>query len=53
MWEEADMVRRVNIVSDKRAAAARMDALRARLPVVKTDQIVRWIREQRVERFAA
>ena len=35
----------------KRDAAARMDALRARLPAVETDQIVRWIREEREQRL--
>jgi len=44
------MVRSVNIMMDKQDAATRMDALRARLPAVKTDQIVRWIREQREQR---
>ena len=44
------MDRRVNIMMDKQDAAARMDALRERLPVVKTDQIIRWIREQREQR---
>lgn len=33
--------------SRRRDAAARMDALRARLPAVPTDRIVRWIREER------
>ena len=32
-------------------ASARMDALRARLPAVGTDQIVRWIREDREQRL--
>ena len=45
------MVRRVNILMDKRDASARMDALRARLPAVETDQIVRWIREEREQRL--
>ncbi len=31
----------------RRQAAARMDALRSRLPAVGTDEIVGWIREQR------
>ncbi len=31
----------------RRDAVARMDALRARLPAVSTDRIVRWIREGR------
>ena len=35
----------------KRDASARMDALRARLPAVETDQIVRWIREEREQRL--
>ncbi|MCY3601204.1 MAG: hypothetical protein OXN85_14650 [Gemmatimonadetes bacterium] len=46
------MVRRVNHMMDKRDAAARMDALRAQLPPVETDQIVRWIREEREQRKA-
>lgn len=50
MGEESDMTRRVNIMMDKRDASTRMDALRARLPAVKTDRIVRWIREQREQR---
>ena len=33
-------------------ASARMDALRARLPTVETDQIVRWIREEREQRLS-
>lgn len=33
--------------SRRRDASARMDALRARLPAVPTDRIVRWIREER------
>ncbi len=37
--------------SGKRDASARMDALRARLPAVETDQIVRWIREEREQRL--
>ena len=37
--------------SRKRDAAARMDALRARLPAVETDRIVRWIREGRERRL--
>lgn len=31
----------------RREAAARMDALRTRLPAVSTETIVRWIREER------
>ncbi len=31
----------------RRAAAARMDALGARLPAVGVDEVVRWIREGR------
>ncbi len=34
----------------RRDAAARMDVLRARLPEVGTDCIVRWIREGREQR---
>ncbi|MDE0394032.1 MAG: hypothetical protein OYK82_04550 [Gammaproteobacteria bacterium] len=37
--------------SRRREASARMDALRARLPAVETDQIVRWIREERERRL--
>lgn len=36
--------------SVRRDAAARMDALRARLPRVATDDVVRWIREERERR---
>ena len=32
-------------------APARMDALRARLPAVETERIVRWIREDREQRL--
>ena len=35
----------------RREASARMDALRARLPAVETDRIVRWIREGRERRL--
>ena len=38
-------------ITVERDAAARMDALRARLPAVETDQIVRWIREEREPRL--
>ena len=31
----------------RRDAAASMDALRARLPAIATDEVVRWIREER------
>ena len=34
----------------RRDAAARMDELRARMPTVETDEIVRWIREDRDQR---
>lgn len=34
----------------RREAAARMNALRARLPAVGTDEVVRWIREGRERR---
>lgn len=37
--------------SRRRDASARMDALRARMPAVETDRIVRWIREDRERRF--
>ena len=37
--------------SRRRDACARMDALRARLPAVETDRIVRWIREAREHRL--
>ena len=36
--------------SARRNAAARMDALRARLPPISTDDVVRWVREQRERR---
>ena len=36
--------------SARRDAAARMDDLRARMPTVETDEIVRWIREDRDQR---
>ncbi len=60
------MARRVNIMMDedswrvirewsrtsgRRDASARMDALRARLPAVETDRIVRWIRAEREQRL--
>ena len=38
--------------SARRDASDRMDALRARLPAVKTDEIVRWIREEREQRLS-
>lgn len=38
--------------SARRDASARMDALRTRLPVVRTDEIVRWIREEREQRMS-
>ena len=31
----------------RREAAAEMDSLRAKLPAVSTDEVVRWIREDR------
>ena len=37
--------------SRRQDATARMDALRARLPTVRTDRIVRWIREGREQRL--
>ena len=39
-----------SVASARRDAAARMDALRGRLPDVGTDEIVRWIREERERR---
>ncbi len=36
--------------SRRRDASARMDALRARMPAIETDRIVRWIREDRERR---
>ena len=36
--------------SERRDAAARMDELRARMPAIETDQIVRRIREDREQR---
>lgn len=36
--------------SMRRSAAARMDALRVRLPAVATEDLVRWIREEREQR---
>ena len=36
--------------SVRRDDAARMDELRARVPAVETDEIVRWIREDREQR---
>lgn len=36
--------------SARRAAAARMDGLRARLPAVGTDEVVGWVREGRERR---
>ena len=38
--------------SRRRDASARMDALRTRLPSVETDQIVRWIRQEREKRLS-
>ena len=40
-------IRQWSGASRRRDASARMDALRARLPAVPTDRIVRWIREER------
>lgn len=37
--------------SNKVEASAGMDALRAQLPAVETDLIVRWIREERERRL--
>ena len=37
--------------SRRQDAAARMDALRARLPAVRTDRIVEWIGEGREQRL--
>ena len=36
--------------SARRDAAARMDAMRARLPPVATEDVVRWVREERERR---
>ena len=36
--------------SARRDAAARMDSLRARLPRVATEDVVRWVREERERR---
>ncbi|MCZ0944551.1 MAG: hypothetical protein OXJ53_15980 [Gammaproteobacteria bacterium] len=36
--------------SMRQSAAARMDSLRARLPSVPTEDVVRWIREERERR---
>ncbi|WP_423928031.1 hypothetical protein [Candidatus Palauibacter sp.] len=44
-------IREWSRASRRRDASARMDALRARLPAVETDQIVRWIREEREQRL--
>ena len=33
--------------SARRAAAARMDGLRARLPSVGTDEVAHWVRQER------
>ena len=43
-------IRKWSGASKRREASARMDALRARLPTVETDWIVRWIREARERR---
>lgn len=44
-------IRQWSGASRKRDASVRMDALRARLPAVPTDRIVRWIREERERRL--
>ena len=44
-------IRRWARTSGRREACARMDALRARLPAVETERIVRWIREGRERRL--
>ena len=36
---------------DGTATSPRIDALRARLPAAETDEIVRWIREERAQRL--
>ena len=46
-----EAIREWSDASRKRDASARMDALRARLPAVETDRIVRWIREEREQRL--
>ena len=38
--------------SARRDAAGRMDSLRARLPPVATDDVIRWIREERERRLS-
>ncbi len=44
-------IREWSRASRRRDASARMDALRARLPAVETDQIVRWIQKEREQRL--
>ena len=44
-------IRELSGTSKRREASARMDALRARLPAVETERIVRWIREGRERRL--
>lgn len=44
-------IREWSRTSVRREACSRMDALRARLPAVETDRIVRWIRDGRERRL--
>ena len=46
-----EAIREWSGASRRQDASARMDAQRARLPTVGTDQIVRWIREDREQRL--
>ena len=40
-------IRQWSAASARRNAVARMDSLRARLPPVATEDVVRWVREER------
>ncbi len=40
-------IRQWSAASARRNAAARMDSLRAQLPPVTTEDVVRWVREER------
>ena len=40
-------IRQWSAASARRNAVARMDSLRARLPPVTTEDVVRWVREER------
>ena len=46
-----DAIRKWSGTSRRQEASARMDALRARLPAVETERVVRWIREGRERRL--